>query len=121
MMRDDLERLLADEDEITPSSGFMASVMEAVEREAIAPPPLQFPWLRALPGFLAMVAALAVATWHGIGSLSDPAEFQALGEQVRQISVFATSIGLQWTLLAAAITVVSVMLPLGLVRSRISA
>ena len=120
-MRDDIERLLADEDEITPSAGFMASVMEAVEREATSPPPLEFPWLRALPGFLAMTAALAAATWHGIGSLSDPAQLEAFAAQVRQITVFAASIGLQWTLLAVAITLVSVMLPLGLVRSRTSA
>src|SRR5206468_12240322 len=30
--------------------GFVASVMDAVRREATVPPPIPFPWKRALPG-----------------------------------------------------------------------
>ena len=42
-----------------PSAGFTASVMDAVRREAVAPPPIAFPWKRALPGMA--VAALTLA------------------------------------------------------------
>jgi hypothetical protein len=40
---------MRDED-IVQSSGFTASVMDAITREATAPPPIPFPWKRALPG-----------------------------------------------------------------------
>jgi len=35
--------------------GFLASVMDRVREEAAAPPPIPFPWKRALPG-MALVA-----------------------------------------------------------------
>lgn len=59
-MEDELDRMLATRDEIVPSSGFVASVMDAVRSEAAASeptpfPPLAFPWLRALPILAALV------------------------------------------------------------------
>lgn len=45
----EMDRILSRRDEIVPSSGFVASVMEAVRREAAAPAPIPFPWKRALP------------------------------------------------------------------------
>lgn len=115
-MHDDIERMLADEDEITPSPALLTSVMAAVEREAAVPPPLEFPWLRALPGLLATIAALAVATWRGIGSLSDPAAVAAFDEELRRLLVLAAGLGLQWVMLAVAVTLVSVLLPLSVTR-----
>src|SRR5271169_6092282 len=56
---DEMNRILSSEDEILPSSGFAVSVMDAVRRESAAPPPIPFPWKRALPGLV--VAGLAVA------------------------------------------------------------
>jgi hypothetical protein len=56
MTHDELDRVLSrslSEEEIVPSSGFTASVMEAVRREATEPPPIPFPWRRALPGVAA--------------------------------------------------------------------
>ncbi len=49
----EINRILSREDEILPSSGFTVSVMDAVRREAAAPPPIPFPWKRALPGLVA--------------------------------------------------------------------
>jgi hypothetical protein len=49
-MRD--EEIDPEFDDIVPSSGFTASVMDAVTREATAPPPIPFPWKRALPGLI---------------------------------------------------------------------
>ena len=37
--------------------------MERVETEAAAPPPIPFPWKRALPGF---VLAVAVMVWAAV-------------------------------------------------------
>jgi hypothetical protein len=50
---------MRDED-IVPSSGFTASVMDAIMREANAPAPIPFPWKRALPGLgWCLVVAIA--------------------------------------------------------------
>jgi len=61
MKPEEIERVLADEPDIVPSSGFVASVMDAVTAEATAPP-LPFPWKRAWPlaaGFVALLLWLA--------------------------------------------------------------
>jgi hypothetical protein len=56
-MSDELDQILSEKDEIVPSSGFVEGVMNAVQSEAAAPPPIPFPWKRALPGLA--VAGLA--------------------------------------------------------------
>ncbi len=116
MKQNDIDRILAVEDEITPSPRFLASVMAAVEREAATLPPLEFPWIRALPGFLATIVAIAAAIRHGIGVMSDPAVVTVLNEHIRQISALSAGIGLQWIALAFAITIISVLLSSILVR-----
>lgn len=60
-----LDFALSNEEEILPSSGFLASVMERVQAEAAqseAPTPIRFPWKRAIPGIL---LAIAVLGWSG--------------------------------------------------------
>ena len=47
-----IDNILASEEELIPSSGFLASVMERVQDEARAPAPIPFPWKRAVPGIL---------------------------------------------------------------------
>jgi hypothetical protein len=63
MNRDQIDAILANEDEIVPSSGFLARVMEKVQDEAVAPPPIPFPWKRAIPGF---VLAAGVFGWGAV-------------------------------------------------------
>jgi hypothetical protein len=57
-----IDRFLATEEALIPSSGFIASVMERVHEEAIAPPPIPFPWRRAVPG---MIMVIGVLGWGG--------------------------------------------------------
>ena len=57
-----IDRMLAAEEELIPSSGFLAATMERVREEAACPKPIPFPWLRALPG---IVLAVAVLGWLG--------------------------------------------------------
>lgn len=45
-----IDRMLASEEALIPSSGFLASVMESIREQAAVPPPIPFPWKRALPG-----------------------------------------------------------------------
>jgi hypothetical protein len=61
MSDEEIDRALGGNDDIVPSSGFAGAVMEAVRREAAAPPPIPFPWKWAIPGLVAWAAALAVA------------------------------------------------------------
>lgn len=58
-----MDEILATEEELVPSSGFLAAVMEKVEEESRAPAPIPFPWKRALPGF---VLAAGVFGWGGV-------------------------------------------------------
>ena len=61
--QDRLDAILADEGEIVPSSGFLARLMDKIEDEAVAPPPIPFPWKRFLPGF---VLAGGVLGWGAV-------------------------------------------------------
>ena len=61
----EMDRVFSKQDGILPSSGFTASVMDAVRREAAAPAPIPFPWKRALPAVV--VAALVVIYVAGLG------------------------------------------------------
>jgi hypothetical protein len=60
--QDKLDTILAREDEIVPSSGFLARVMDKVQEEAVAPPPIPFPWKRAIPGFILAAGVLGWGT-----------------------------------------------------------
>jgi len=57
----DLDQALAHPgDSLLPSSGFADAVMASVLHDASAPPPLSFPWKRAIPGLASAVAAIVL-------------------------------------------------------------
>jgi hypothetical protein len=58
-----MDEILATEEELVPTSGFLAGVMDRVREEAAAPVPIPFPWKRALPG---LVLAAGVFGWAGV-------------------------------------------------------
>ena len=62
MRADPIDSILAHEEELAPSSGFLARVMERVEEEAVAPPPIPFPWKRAIPGIALAAGVLGWGT-----------------------------------------------------------
>jgi hypothetical protein len=104
----DLDRALADEPGIDPSPVFVRSVMAAVEREAAAPPPIPFPWLRALLG---AGAALAVVVAFP-PALARPAELSAAIDTVARAAaapaVMWTAIGLLASAASVAVATVRV-------------
>ena len=59
----EIGRILAGEEELQPSSGFAASVMDRVRQEAALPAPLPFPWLKAIV-FILLIAGATV--WSAI-------------------------------------------------------
>lgn len=120
-MQKEIDRILSGEVEITPSPGFVGAVMEAVEQEAAASRPLEFPWLRVMPAFVALVVALVAAIWNGIGLSNDPAATAAFNALLLPFLDVARGVGLHWILLAAAISFVASMAPLGLLATRSTA
>ncbi len=69
MTEAEIDRILCTRDDIQPSSGFTAAVMEAVRREASVPPPIPFPWKRALPILVLAAFALALVAVAGLAAI----------------------------------------------------
>lgn len=117
-MNDEFDRIMSEE-EILPSSGFAASVMEAVRREAAAPPPIPFPWKRALPG-----AVFAAATLVGVLAICAMELFDSSSVAHGQPTSISTwqlllQVHSQWVLLGLATVLAGWKIPvfLGLRRS----
>ncbi len=112
-MRDDeIDRILGGEEDVLPSSGFHASVMEAVQREATAPPQIPFPWKRAWP-------ALAAAALALVGSAVLLVKSGAAGPPVwDSLLRAAESVGAPWIALAALATAGSLLLSRRLAEER---
>jgi len=73
-----IDRILASEEPLIPSSGFLGSVLERVREEAAAPPPIPFPWKRAIPAVLLAAGIFGWAAFELVrlglpaaGSLAD--------------------------------------------------
>jgi hypothetical protein len=107
MTNDDTDRVFSTIDSIVPSSGFAASVMEAVRRDAEAPPPIPFPWKRALPGLIFCVGALAAFLILG---LSQPGHGTELSSSLtRIVGEMANNAGVGWIAVALVVSLVSVV------------
>ena len=85
---DDLERLLSNDDDLVPSSGFASSVMEAVQRAADEPPPLRFPWWRFIVGVVGCIvwagAAIGVLGELDLAPPTEPLSLAVAGASVAQ-------------------------------------
>ncbi len=126
---DEINRVLSREDEILPSSGFAVSVMDAVRREAATPPPIPFPWKRALPGLVVAGLALALALVAGIVAIAQLGRASLGTSTTPQFSMSWPSMllptlngGIEsatiWTVLALLVTFVSVKLSMRLASGR---
>ena len=94
MTNEDLDRILSGEGEIVPSAGFTALVMEKVRLEETAPPPIPFPWKRALPGLVvvglalgAVLVGLAEVVWRAWAT--PPAATEELVVQPLPVALYA--------------------------------
>jgi hypothetical protein len=124
MIKDEeIDRVLSLKDEILPSSGFAASVMEAVRREAAAPPPIPFPWKRALPGLVVAGFALALVLVAGVVAITQRAsttpQFSApLPFVMPPIFHGGIESAAMWTALALLVAFVSVKFSMRLASGR---
>jgi hypothetical protein len=114
MRPDDLDRILSEEQEFVPSSGFVASVMDAVRREAATPPPIPFPWKRALPGLAVGVLALLAVLVAGFALLIRGGAAQSpavpLPPALGLILEAARTVGAIWIVLGLVLSLVLVKL-----------
>jgi hypothetical protein len=105
-----IDAILTSEEELIPSSGFLGSVMERVQEEAVAPPTIPFPWKRTLPGILAISGVFAWGAVelfrHGLPTLSSPT--LALPHLPAALVVPVESAG--WVALALCATLLSLLL-----------
>jgi hypothetical protein len=122
-MRDeDLARVLkADVEEIMPSSGFVASVMEAVRLQAATPPPIPFPWTRAVPGVaaavLALVSAFVLVVQLARAGVHSSAAVAWPPEMVRALEI-ANHAGAGWIVAASLLAFVSVRFAMRMAGAR---
>jgi hypothetical protein len=123
---DEIDRILSREDEVLPSSGFAVSVMDAVRREAAAPPPIPFPWKRALPGLvvgafvLALVLVAGVVALAQLGMTSATTQFSTSLPFVSQPTLHGgMGSAASWTGTALLVAWVSVKLSMRLAPGRV--
>jgi len=125
----EIDRILSREDEILPSSGFAVSVMDAVRYEAAAPPPIPFPWKRALPGLVVAGFVLAMVIFGSVGAIAQLIRASAnehFSMSLPSVLTPVFGLGLQrnleiaanWTVLALLVAFVSVKLSMGLASRR---
>jgi len=102
-----IHRILASEEPIFPTSGFLTSVMERVQDESRVPAPIPFPWKRAIPGFVLATGLFGWATFEfirdGIPSLRN----LTLADSHLPASVTHPLEQAAWVALALAVSLVS--------------
>jgi hypothetical protein len=113
MERDDLDRFMTD-DEIVPSSGFTARVMDGVRMEAATPPAIPFPWSRALPGIVAVAVAIVavIASFFTGGSSGIEAPAPSLATALSSTGGSETA----WVVVVLLLSTVPVVLSLRITR-----
>ena len=114
MTDDDLDRIFSREEDIVPSSGFAGGVMDAVRNQASTPPPIPFPWRRAIPG----LAAWALALGSLIALLARPGASAADRAVLANAMEAARTSGAGWIAVALLASLVSVMVSMRLTGGR---
>ena len=61
-----IDRALASDEEVVPSSGFAVAVMDRVRVEAAMPAPIPFPLARAIPGIALAAVVFGWGAWEAI-------------------------------------------------------
>jgi hypothetical protein len=112
MREHELDQILSEEKDVAPTATFTKSVMEAVKLEASTPPPIAFPWVRALPGLATGVFASMWIVIEGV-RLYEPQHRTAFIpapwiERLTTLIARAESSGISWILLALVVTAVCV-------------
>jgi hypothetical protein len=119
-MTDEFDRMVSGEDEIVPSSGFVASVMEAVRHEAAAPQPIAFPWIRALPGLIALGVVFAAGCAAAVHMVQEPVSSRYSSSAAAEVwmhSLIQYNVG--WIALALLLTLLSILFSIRLTKEQV--
>ena len=123
MKDQEFDRILSHEADLVPSSGFASTVMDAVRSEAFAPPPIPFPWARALPGIAAGVFALVylfIEVFRQAGSVAaSPSSVDRFFSSLAPAFHAAQMMGAGWILAALVLTYLCVKVSLFYSRDRV--
>ena len=122
---DPIRRILSSEEQILPSSGFLASVMERVQEESRVPAPIPFPWKRALPVMVVGGIALLLTLWVFVTGVLRMSRHVAVSlpslawlySASPTINVAMSAIG--WTAAALALALASVIFSFRLTGRRV--
>jgi hypothetical protein len=68
----EIDSILLAEDALPPSSGFAASVLDAIREQAAQPAPIAFPWRLAIPGFTALLIGITALEATAIRNMNRP-------------------------------------------------
>src|ERR1700722_9674629 len=102
-----IDRILAAEGELIPSSGFLAATMERVREEAAMPKPIPFPWLRALPGIALAVVVLGWCGFEMLGAgLRSAGEISVVQPQLTALNAHALE-PVGWVAVALVVPMIS--------------
>ena len=90
--------------DILPSSGFLQSVMAAVQSESVALPAILFPWKRALPGIVGSIVVLIALFVTLISAVYSPSLWSPNSSHLQALCDAATTLLQQpvslWTTVA---------------------
>jgi hypothetical protein len=95
--------LAAPAEQLTPSSGFTLSVMDAIHQQATEPPPIAFPWRRVIPGIIAILCTLAAFLIFAATHPTAPTHLLPAPSAFTPLELVLTSIFLAACLSAVAI------------------
>ena len=101
MTANDIDRALAGDDSIAPSSGFADAVRLAVAAAETEAPPLRFPWLRLALGMAACVvvaASLAVLAPRVAPPLIEAVPMRTMGPVLQTLGYAALALLLSFAL-----------------------
>ncbi len=121
MERDRLDEILSTaEEDIVPSPGFITNVMAAVRYEAVAPPPIPFPWKRVVPGLAVGACTFAAFLVVTLAPLSrGPSQVvPGVSSMVATIVEAGKAIEVGWIVMALVLVVASMKFSMRLVGAR---
>lgn len=102
---DIIGRILASDEALVPSSGFVSAVMERVHEESKALPPIPFPWKRAIPG---ITLAAGVFGWGAFEMLRHASSMTVPGTTIHLSTAAITGVETTgWVALALAVSLLA--------------
>jgi hypothetical protein len=114
MNPEEIDRILSRQSDLTPSSGFTESVMDAVRREAATPAPIPFPWKWAAAGIAAIATVLILLGFECIQEMRGAPQGvripSVLNSQLQTAMRIGVDYGVGWVLMALVISIVAMKL-----------